>query len=71
MALIKSISGIRGTIGGAPEDNFTPPDIVKFAAAYGMWLKAAGTKKSGQKKKSQVCDKKKRQKKKVTPGGKS
>lgn len=35
MALIKSISGIRGTIGGKPGDNLTPIDIVKFAAAYG------------------------------------
>ncbi len=35
MALIKSISGIRGTIGGKPGDNLTPLDIVKFAAAYG------------------------------------
>ena len=38
MALIKSISGIRGTIGGKPETNLTPPDIVKFASAYGTWL---------------------------------
>lgn len=35
MALIKSISGIRGTIGGVPGDNLTPVDIVKFAAAFG------------------------------------
>ncbi|MFN8244037.1 MAG: phosphoglucosamine mutase [Ferruginibacter sp.] len=35
MALIKSISGIRGTIGGKTADNLTPVDIVKFAAAYG------------------------------------
>ena len=35
MALIKSISGIRGTIGGTPGDNLTPVDIVKFTAAYG------------------------------------
>ena len=35
MALIKSISGIRGTIGGKPGDNLTPVDIVKFASAYG------------------------------------
>ena len=34
MSLIKSISGIRGTIGGAPDDNLTPIDAVKFAAAY-------------------------------------
>ena len=39
MALIKSISGIRGTIGGKVSDNLTPIDTVKFAAAYGMWLK--------------------------------
>ena len=35
MALIKSISGIRGTIGGKPGENLTPLDVVKFAAAYG------------------------------------
>ena len=35
MALIKSISGIRGTIGGKPGDNLTPLDIVKFSAAFG------------------------------------
>jgi phosphomannomutase len=35
VALIKSISGIRGTIGGAPGDNLTPLDIIKFTAAYG------------------------------------
>jgi phosphomannomutase len=39
MTLIKSISGIRGTIGGKPGDNLTPIDAVKFAAAYGTWLK--------------------------------
>lgn len=39
MTLIKSISGIRGTIGGRPNDNLTPIDAVKFAAAYGTWLK--------------------------------
>ncbi len=39
MTLIKSISGIRGTIGGQPGDNLTPLDAVKFAAAYGIWLK--------------------------------
>ncbi len=38
MALIKSISGIRGTIGGNPGDNLTPLDIVKFTAAYGSWI---------------------------------
>ncbi|MEN8804701.1 MAG: phosphoglucosamine mutase [Wenyingzhuangia sp.] len=40
MSLIKSISGIRGTIGGAVGDNLTPLDTVKFAAAYGTWIKA-------------------------------
>jgi|UniRef100_UPI0040494D19 phosphomannomutase len=39
MTLIKSISGIRGTIGGAPGDALTPIDSVLFAAAYGAWLK--------------------------------
>ncbi len=38
MALIKSISGIRGTIGGKTNDNLTPLDVVKFSAAYGTWL---------------------------------
>ena len=39
MALIKSISGIRGTIGGKPGDTLSPLDIVKFTSAYGTWLK--------------------------------
>jgi len=39
MTLIKSISGIRGTIGGQVGDNLTPIDVVKFAAAYGVWVK--------------------------------
>ncbi len=39
MTLIKSISGIRGTIGGKINDNLTPLDAVKFASAYGVWLK--------------------------------
>ncbi len=39
MTLIKSISGIRGTIGGRVGDALTPVDAVKFAAAYGTWLK--------------------------------
>jgi phosphomannomutase len=38
VALIKSISGIRGTIGGVSGDNLTPVDVVKFAAAYGSWV---------------------------------
>ena len=39
MSLIKSISGIRGTIGGPKGDNLTPPDIVKFTSAYGNFIK--------------------------------
>ena len=38
MTLIKSISGIRGTIGGKVNDDLTPIDAVKFAAAYGTWI---------------------------------
>ncbi|HRE51536.1 MAG TPA: phosphoglucosamine mutase [Flavitalea sp.] len=38
MALIKSISGIRGTIGGETGNNLTPLDTVRFTAAYGSWL---------------------------------
>jgi phosphomannomutase len=38
MSLIKSISGIRGTIGGEVGQNLTPLDVVKFTAAYGTWL---------------------------------
>lgn len=38
MALIKSISGIRGTIGGKPGDTLSPLDVVKFTSAYGTWL---------------------------------
>jgi phosphomannomutase len=39
MALIKSISGIRGTIGGNPGEGLTPPDVVKFTAGYAAWVK--------------------------------
>ena len=39
MTLIKSISGIRGTIGGLQSENLTPIDAVKYAAAYGSWVK--------------------------------
>ena len=39
MALIKSISGIRGTIGGSPGEGLTPLDVVKFTAAYAEWAK--------------------------------
>ena len=44
MTLIKSISGIRGTIGGRPGDNLTPVDIVKFTAAYASWIRWSGGK---------------------------
>lgn len=43
MTLIKSISGIRGTIGGGIEHNLTPIDVVKFASAYGTWLAKRNT----------------------------
>jgi len=39
MTLIKSISGIRGTIGGIQGDNLTPIDAVKYAASYGSWVR--------------------------------
>jgi len=39
MVLIKSISGIRGTIGGKTGENLTPLDIVKFTAAFGSFVK--------------------------------
>jgi phosphomannomutase len=39
VTLIKSISGIRGTIGGSPGNSLTPVDIVKFASAFGTWVK--------------------------------
>ena len=45
MTLIKSISGIRGTIGGKVGENLTPVDAVKFAASYGTWLKRNSDKK--------------------------
>jgi phosphomannomutase len=38
MTLIKSISGIRGTIGGKPGESLSPLDIVKFAASFGTWI---------------------------------
>ena len=41
MTLIKSISGIRGTIGGSPGQNLTPVDAVSFAAAYGTFIQEA------------------------------
>jgi phosphomannomutase len=39
MTLIKSISGVRGTIGGTKGENLSPLDAAEFAAAYGHWLK--------------------------------
>ena len=38
MTLIKSISGIRGTIGGKPGESLSPLDVVKFSAAFGTWI---------------------------------
>ncbi|MFN1218362.1 phosphoglucosamine mutase [Chryseobacterium kwangjuense] len=46
MSLIKSISGIRGTIGGKVNDNLTPLDVVKFASAFGTWLQNTQNKKN-------------------------
>ena len=43
MTLIKSISGIRGTIGGPVGQGLTPLDVVKYAAAYGSWVKTQAT----------------------------
>lgn len=43
MALIKSISGIRGTIGGAPGTGLSPLDIVKFTAAYATFISRTDT----------------------------
>ncbi len=39
MTLIKSISGIRGTIGGKPGEGLSPIDVVRFTSAYGTWIK--------------------------------
>lgn len=44
MSLIKSISGIRGTIGGAPGEGLSPLDIVKFTAAYATFIRRNTTK---------------------------
>jgi phosphomannomutase len=43
MALVKSVSGIRGTIGGAYGENLTPADIISFTSAYASWLKSSHT----------------------------
>ncbi|MDP4209163.1 MAG: phosphoglucosamine mutase [Bacteroidota bacterium] len=48
MTLIKSISGIRGTIGGAPGEGLTPLDTVKFTAAFGAWVKKQSGKSDGE-----------------------
>ncbi len=45
MSLIKSISGIRGTIGGKVDENLTPLDVVKFTSAFGTWLQNNNNKK--------------------------
>ncbi len=45
MTLIKSISGIRGTIGGKPGNGLSPLDLVKFTAAYATWVKQSTTNK--------------------------
>ncbi len=46
MTLIKSISGIRGTIGGKPGEGLSPLDLVKFTAAFGSWIKNRSNKQS-------------------------
>ena len=40
MSLIKSISGIRGTIGGKPGEGLSPMDVVKFTSAFAVWVKS-------------------------------
>jgi len=47
MTLIKSISGIRGTMGGNPGEGLTPLDIVKFTSAYAAWVQEKSGKKGG------------------------
>jgi phosphomannomutase len=44
MTLIRSISGIRGTIGGAPGDALTPADVVKYTAAFGTMIRESSGK---------------------------
>lgn len=55
MTLIKSISGIRGTIGGNVGDNLTPVDAVKFASAYGTFLKEGRDSSQNSNHKLKVC----------------
>jgi phosphomannomutase len=45
LALIKSISGIRGTIGGKPGESLSPLDIVRYASAFGQWAMSGNNKK--------------------------
>ena len=45
MTLIKSISGIRGTLGGSIGSNLSPIDIVRFTSAYAQWLKKTHSEK--------------------------
>ena len=45
MALIKSISGIRGTIGGKPGESLSPLDVVRYTAAFGQWAISQGNNK--------------------------
>ena len=45
MTLIKSISGIRGTLGGSTGENLTPIDVVKYTSAYGAWILQANVSK--------------------------
>ena len=46
MTLIKSISGIRGTIGGQAGDGLSPIDVMKFTAAFGSWIKSKSANKA-------------------------
>ncbi|HXB10514.1 MAG TPA: phosphoglucosamine mutase, partial [Bacteroidia bacterium] len=52
MTLIKSISGIRGTIGTGADDGLTPPEIIKYTAAFGTWVQHNA--KTGDKKKARI-----------------
>lgn len=45
MTLIKSISGIRGTIGGKVGEGLSPADVLKYTAAYITWLRSGSKKK--------------------------
>lgn len=54
MTLIKSISGIRGTIGGKPGEGLTPQDTIKYASAYAEWLKQTSVKSNGKSQKLKV-----------------